>query len=344
MKPAVNSASRHQDWIDLLRVVSAFAVVVLHLAACVSQQPADDGWLAGEIYDALTRWCVPVFVMVSGALLLDDIKRDEPAGTFYRKRLGRLGWAFAFWVTFYVLFGWADAAVFNRPHDFYEVFEKILSGRPWSHLWFLYMITGLYLVVPVLRRWILPLGNASMRRLIALLLVATSINNFWAIITDRPENPFILWFADYLGYFLAGYYLRFRAKYILSSRLALIFFVGSVIMSVIGMNWILAAGGSLQFARWFHHYQNPCVMIASLSMFMLAMRSSVPAWAGSIAPLTFGIYLIHPAVQHIIGRLGFYPQRFMPALSIPLLAAITTTISIYAIRIILKIPYLRKTV
>lgn len=344
MSTTAPAAPQHQNWVDLLRVVSAFAVVLLHLAACISQQPDSPHWLAGEIYDALTRWCVPVFVMVSGALLLDDAKRGESAGVFYRKRLGRLGWAFAFWVAFYVLFGWADAAIFKTPHDFREVLHNILTGRPWSHLWFLYMIIGLYAVVPLLRRWILPLGNKAMFWLIAVLLVITSANNLWAILTDRPENPFIIWFLDYLGYFLAGYYLRYRARKILPTWLALGLFIASVAMSVIGMNLILHAGGSVQFARWFHHYQNPCVVVASLSVFMLAMRSEVPAWAAALAPLTFGIYLVHPAVQHIIGRLGFYPQRFMPAFSIPLLAAVATIISIYIVRGILKTPYLKKTV
>jgi surface polysaccharide O-acyltransferase-like enzyme len=344
MKNTAPIASQHQNWVDLLRVVSAFAVVLLHLAACLSQQPGNPGWLTGEIYDALTRWCVPVFVMVSGALLLDDAKRTEPAGVFYRKRLGRLGWAFAFWVAFYVLLGWADSAIFRQPHDFHKVLHDVLTGRPWSHLWFLYMIIGLYVVVPIIRRWILPLKNNALFWLIAVLLVATSVSNFWGILTDRQENPFMLWFLDYLGYFLAGYYLRFRAKKILPAWLALGLFFVSVFVSVFGMNHILRDGGGFQIARWFHHYQNPCVVIASLSIFMLGMRSSVPAWAAAVAPLTFGIYLIHPAVQLIIGRLGFYPERFMPALSIPALAALATVISIYLVRAILKTPYLKKTV
>ncbi|MDD3663414.1 MAG: acyltransferase family protein [Candidatus Pacebacteria bacterium] len=344
MKSTASLAPGHQDWLDLLRVISAFAVVLLHLSACLSQQFGCPGWLVGEIYDALTRWCVPIFVMVSGALLLDDDKRNESALTFYSKRLSRLGWAFVFWVTFYVLFGWADACLFDRPHDFHKVFQGILTGRPWSHLSFLYMIIGLYLVVPLLRRFVLRLEDRTMFWLIAAFLIATSANNLRAILTNKAENPFILWFADYLGYFLAGYYLRFRAKKILPGWSALTIFMATVILSVTATSWVLFTDGRLEFARWFHHYQNPCVMAAAISLFMLAMQSTVPAWTATIAPLTFGIYLVHPAVQHIIGRLGFYPQRFMPALLIPLLAAVTAVISIYIVRGIRKTPFFRKTV
>ncbi len=76
-------------WLDAARVISIFAVVFLHISASVVTE-ADFGsstWWHGNFYDSLVRWCVPVFVMVSGALLLDE-RRVEDTISFYKGESG----------------------------------------------------------------------------------------------------------------------------------------------------------------------------------------------------------------------------------------------------------------
>ncbi|MEO0868581.1 MAG: acyltransferase family protein, partial [Cyanobacteria bacterium J06642_11] len=78
-------------WLDNSRVVSILAVILLHVTVIVmvSNDIGSTYWWFGNIYNSSVRWCVPVFVMISGALLLSTDKRED-AATFYKKRVARL--------------------------------------------------------------------------------------------------------------------------------------------------------------------------------------------------------------------------------------------------------------
>ncbi|MDQ6971139.1 MAG: acyltransferase family protein, partial [Mariprofundaceae bacterium] len=78
-------------WLDNSRVLAVFAVILVHVSdGFVSHYPmGSEYWWIGNIYDSAVRWCVPVFVMISGALLLDPAKHEN-LNTFYRKRFSRI--------------------------------------------------------------------------------------------------------------------------------------------------------------------------------------------------------------------------------------------------------------
>ena len=88
-------------WLDNSRLIATFAAVFLHVAAgvVVYSNPGSQYWWAGNIYNSFVRWCVPVFVMVSGALLLNPNKM-ESMETFYKKRLSRILIPLLFWATY----------------------------------------------------------------------------------------------------------------------------------------------------------------------------------------------------------------------------------------------------
>ncbi|WP_175637699.1 acyltransferase family protein, partial [Dickeya dadantii] len=74
------------EWLYIARIVSTFAVIVLHVSA-YTVALADLGtfsWWVGNLYDSLVRWCVPVFIMISGALLLSP-EKVESLSIFYKK-------------------------------------------------------------------------------------------------------------------------------------------------------------------------------------------------------------------------------------------------------------------
>ncbi|HCI5633973.1 TPA: acyltransferase family protein, partial [Klebsiella variicola subsp. variicola] len=92
-------------WANNLRVFSAFAVVMLHVAAGfvggIELSDLNYGnreWWAGNIYDSVTRWCVPLFVMISGYFLLN---KDEPTSVFFKKRLNKILIPLIFWSVFF---------------------------------------------------------------------------------------------------------------------------------------------------------------------------------------------------------------------------------------------------
>ena len=151
------------NWISNARIVAIFSVVCLHIAAyaVLNAELGTANWWSGNFYDAATRWCVPVFVMVSGALLLEP-RPQEGMKLFYRKRASRVLLPLLFWTTFYL--GWTAFKQhwWTPDADPYPYLERLLQGRPYFHLWFLYMIVFLYLFTPFLRRMV---QNTNLKQL-----------------------------------------------------------------------------------------------------------------------------------------------------------------------------------
>ncbi|HDQ06826.1 MAG TPA: hypothetical protein ENN36_08940, partial [Candidatus Bathyarchaeota archaeon] len=109
-------------------------------------------WWTSTIYKSFALPCVPLFVILSGALLLQPSKTNEPIRVFLKKRFNRIGLAFLFWSAVYLV--WAFL-VTQTPVTFNNVIEgalySLFSGS-YYHFWFLYLIAGLYLLTPILRK------------------------------------------------------------------------------------------------------------------------------------------------------------------------------------------------
>jgi len=144
-------------WYDNLRVIATIGVIGIHVSS--SYQPTSgtistyDFWV-GNIYCSLSRFAVPVFVMLSGALLLS---KDYKISTFLKKRLVRLLIPFLFWSLVYIINSLVnDFEAGNRP-GFWEIardiFVQLRDGSS-GHLWYIYMIIGLYLFIPIIGKWV----------------------------------------------------------------------------------------------------------------------------------------------------------------------------------------------
>ena len=131
-------------YFDVLRIVAVFAVVVLHVCSrrFIVAFPSTE-WEVLNVYDSLTRWGVPVFVMISGALFLDE-KKDFSIKRLYRKNVVHIICAFGCW-------SFVSQLTKIDSHTTVVSFVQGCIEGPF-HLWFLKMLLGLYVVVPILRR------------------------------------------------------------------------------------------------------------------------------------------------------------------------------------------------
>lgn len=128
---------------DLIRAVAISLVVALHISANAFSA-FGDYWHMYLIYDSLTRSCVPIFFMISGALLL---KKNEPALVFYKKRLSKILIPLIFWSYIYLLY----RKYYVGEYSLSLSPVSILSGPVYYHLWFLYSIVSVYIFIPMLR-------------------------------------------------------------------------------------------------------------------------------------------------------------------------------------------------
>ena len=97
-------AEQREIWPDIIRIVAVFAVIVLHTGVehfyRIDTRSAT--WQGCNLYESLVRFCVPVFIMVSGRFLLDP-DREYTLKKLYGVKILRLATAYLFWSAFYVL-------------------------------------------------------------------------------------------------------------------------------------------------------------------------------------------------------------------------------------------------
>ena len=132
---------------DLLRIAAMVAVIVLHV--CGNNWQGEDihslDWHLLNVFDSLVRWCVPVFVMLSGMFFLDP-GRNVTYRSIFTKKLLRVFTAYVFWSVLYAAFTALLAWRGGTPETPLQIWLDVVYGH--YHLWFLYMIMGLYLFRP----------------------------------------------------------------------------------------------------------------------------------------------------------------------------------------------------
>ena len=128
---------------DKLRILAAFAVVVLHTVAplFLNSYPSSD-WNIVNIYESLVRWSVPVFFMISGALFLNKGK-DVNIGRLYKKNVFRILLAYLFWSIIFVV------PLMNDGLSLSYILFRFINGP--YHFWFLKVLIGLYIAIPLFR-------------------------------------------------------------------------------------------------------------------------------------------------------------------------------------------------
>ncbi len=143
------------DHVDLIRTVAIVGVILVHASgswALTTQQMSQMSqldslrWGSVFVYQSIGRIGVPLFAMLTGTLLLQPAK-VESVSTFLKKRFIRIGLPFIFWGILY--FAW-DFAVMKIQFSPTTIIQGVLNG-PYTHFWYLYLLAGIYLLVPLLR-------------------------------------------------------------------------------------------------------------------------------------------------------------------------------------------------
>lgn len=347
--PTPFRTSRQLQGGDTLRVVATLGVILIHVAMRLIDPVPSPGsifWWTVGFLEALARWSVPVFVLLSGALLLDPAK-DETSSLFYRKRIRRIGIPVAVWSIGYLALDF----LIGDPLGGRELIWRIVTGTPYYHLWFLYMIVGLYGVTPFLRIFVRHATNAQRWGLVALLLVSSVGQDAFHALTSDNEAPFILTrFVPFLGYYLCGYQFRTLETKLKAWSLISIIMICAVLMVV----------GSYLIVQWFGYhrggylygYASPLVVISSLTIFFWATKASpivdqdhgFARFIRHVSACTLGIYLVHPLVIGGLHRVGLDIRQTYAAPGILLLTLFIFTISYGVVVMMKRVPILRQTV
>jgi len=320
--------------LDAARWMAALAVVLLHCAAfplTTTTEYGSPGWQWANVYDAATRWCVPVFVMISGALLLDPDKR-EGYRRFYLRRAARILPAIVFWSILFLLWrAWIyrleDVSV--EPLDWLRL---ATSGEPYYHLWYLYMLVGLYLFTPCLR--LLYRGSSVRQRLFIMMAVfaLAMLQGLYREFSDAGYGFFLVWFLPYVGYFMAG---RLMFERQLRLPMPALVFMTSIVLTAAGAS---AMTTPEELNVYFYDAFSLTVPWMSLAVFQLMLDARRLPRLSPLVPLTFGIYLVHPLFLDIGKQTGWYEPDAGAAWQVPVAAVVVFALSAAAVWLLRRVP------
>ena len=343
---AAATAAQRVAYFDLLRVLASAAVVVLHLAAqnWGTLDVSTSAWRVLNLYDGLVRWSVPVFVMISGALFLS---RPPTWEKLWRRHIARIAAAFAFWTVVYGLVSRLRDGTRGQALE-----RELLRGH--YHMWYLFMILGLYLIVPFLTELIK--SERLVRYFMLLSLVATFLlPQIAAVIAQNaPDGISVLggvldnlrlnFVMGFTGYFLLGWYLHTHEIGEKAERL--IYGLGAI---GLGATVLLTKSVSLRqgvSCGIFYGFLTTNVLMAAAAVYLFAKQryhGQGRRFFATLSRYSFGVYLVHPLVIETLGKqFGLTTLSFHPALAVPLMTLPVLGVSYAVSWALSKIPVLGK--
>ena len=220
-----------------LRSLGCIAIIVLHttsyslVAAGAQGYEVTSSQRIGVLLAQYScMWAVPVFVMVTGALLLDPAR--QLTWEHLRKRyIGRIGKVILVFGLIFIAFDLAMNGIAETANNsplfaahpismdsptfttwLYVVLCSVgdlLTGHSWPHMWYLYMLLGLYLLMPFFRKIVANSNEKELRYLVCLLIVFISLLPLLGLANVSTDYRFSV-ATVYPLYLLLGYAVQNR--------------------------------------------------------------------------------------------------------------------------------------
>lgn len=339
-------------FIDYIRVVACFMVMLVH--ASENFYAADSSGLAGNVSMLLneqnrfwvafwdggvSRTAVPLFMIVS-AFLLVPLKSGQTMTQFYRRRFLRILPPFFCFLLLYTFLplAWGGMTWEQSLADFKMLPFNFPSMA--GHLWFMYPLISLYLIIPIVSPW-LECSTAREERIFLGIFAFTTLtpwlhrfvsSEIWGECFWNEYSAF--WYCSgFLGYLVLAHYIRVHlAHWTLRKRLNIgtICFVLGAAFTAWSFWWKGVPGQLIEtpMLEWSWEFCTPNVLLATFGAFLLFSCIERPcAIITSLSRLSFGMYLMHlfflaPIARCLIG--GDVAAPLLPVgLDIPIIAILT---------------------
>ena len=315
-------------WLDVLRLVALLMVIAGHSVDMYNATPQDDpmNGFWGAFIGSLMRPSVPLFAMMTGLLLLPV---RESAGDFYRRRIPRVLVPMVIWSAIYDLVPWLTGVLgmdlsvvsilypfeFSPSQDFGDALHNIamipfaFNGYT-THMWYIYMLIGLYLIMPFFSAWIEKNDRTLVRTFIIMWCCSLMLPYLSQILSPDlfgrcAWNEFgtFYYFAGFAGYLLLGHLLG-KGNPLPSRKIiamgAMLYFAGYII-TYTGFSSMIVQYSYEQepeLIEMFWQFCSPNVALMAIGMFLAAQRvkihsERVQRALANVTKCGFGIYLMH---------------------------------------------------
>ena len=348
-------------WLDVIRCVAMIMVIGVHcidpfyISPTMRAIPEYTHWAA--IYGSLLRPSVPLFVMMTGLLLL-PVKK-QPLGKFYKKRIYRVLFPFLIWSVLYSMFPWVTG-VLGLPKEIIGDFFCYTQGQesqslidslkdvamiPFNfshkenHMWYIYLLIGLYLYMPFFSAWIENADRKTKRAFLLIWIISLFIpylkeyvanclfeRSGYVFGTDTwNEFGLFYYFAGFNGYLLLGHYVKKGNDWSLMKTfiLCILMFAVGYYITYTGFSTTASNPNATEMELFFT-FCSPNVLLMTLATFLLLQKvvitnSTVIKVLANMTQCGFGIYMVH---YFVVGPffLLIGPSSLPIPLQVPLMA------------------------
>lgn len=346
-------------YIDTLRVIAAIAVIVTHVSTIqIENIPYNStNWHIHNVFAALSRWCVPIFVMISGALFLNSSKPLNIT-RLYNKNVFRIIISLIVWSFFYAVFQYFTI---EKYHNLSSLIGLTIIGH--YHFWFLYMILGIYIAIPIYKA--ISINRATLRYFLILafifVFILPGIIQFTSLFLPKQLGTLLhshQYFIEtisfnyqhitpkvllgYSFYFLLGHYINTieispkHIKYIIIGGI-----VGFLYIAM--LTFFFSEDNS--FYQDFYHYLSIGAFLETIAIFCvikLLFNKSKHTILNRISTISFGVYIIHPMIIETLLLLDIKTYSVSSIISIPLFIVSVYFFSVIIVLLLQKIPLLKK--
>ena len=333
--------------IEFLRFIATVGVIFVHVGICwisyYGNTASDIQNLTFSIVQHSCFWAVPVFMMITGSLMMNKTVLTYKNAFKYFKRIAILlvlfGTVFSC-MELYFKTGNLESSIFI------EGIINMFTGNTWEHLWYLYMLLGIYLLLPAL--YLLKLTPTNLHILTLLVVIINSIlpSLHIKIGIDFPVHPV------YVGYFLLGYIINsnsinqwFNAH--ISDRICISILIITFIVMFTGQYYSTILHESLPLDC--SSYTSIFTLIQSVLIFHLIIKrsSQFDVFCSNRLIMRFnrcslGIYIIHMVWINVFIKVCHFDIMPYGILAIIPIGLFIFLLSWLTTEILIKIPFLNK--
>ncbi len=293
-------------YIDVIKIISIFLVIVNHTNSTIflSLSPSPE-WFISITYFYFCKVAVPMFIMATGALLLE---RNEN----YLKHAKRLWRIFIVLVIFSIFYYVLNNGLHNTLKEIKTAIRTIIQKPSTNALWYMYIYIGIIIVLPFLQKMASILNEKDVIVLIFISLIAVGIGLILGhVINVHIYDGFNLTLFCYpIGYLFSGYYIN---KYLSRNRIyfytSLFIFFVSIFISV-ALSYHYYHKGYANILFW-SDISLLNISVPSVSIFYIikyishsVLIQKYNKFISNISMCVFGIYLVSDFV--LVRSLIFY--------------------------------------
>ncbi len=288
--------------ISLLRIIATLAVILLHTCSTLADNPERfqmteiQALTLISIRDAM-RWCVPVFFMITGILLLNKEKTITPEMCVKKYAFRMVLVLLVFGIPFAMMQNFMETKQFSLELLTSSVLA-VVNDAGWKHLWYIYTLIGIYLMFPVIKKFSDNATEEEMKHITLWLFLFDFIAPFIDALTGT-EIGIALPVTYPVFYLFAGKYLsEHTPKQCKNKKITGIFLI--FLLALLLLAEIFAPS----VAKAMKAYTSPYIAVVAGLLYLLFKDIQFSEKTGNLLwkldRICFGAYIVHPFFIHLM--------------------------------------------